>query len=150
MRIGRTILAFLAVLIVMCVVNSPLVMPKFIQNLASTHYANLREAPKLEFHMLAMLIHAFLLAVIYPMGYRDGVPWVEGLRFGVLMALLISLPCALHVFAMVNAPASQQAYPVVWTVLVNGIGGIVVGLVHGRDAYRSGTDVAVGIATTTA
>ncbi|MBK8268828.1 MAG: hypothetical protein IPK83_11210 [Planctomycetes bacterium] len=150
MRIGRTLLAFLAVLAVTFVVNSPLVMPKFIQSLASSNYANLREAPKLEFHMLAMLIHAFLLAVIYPMGYRGGVPWIEGLRFGVLVALLISLPCALHVFAMVNAPASQQAFPVVWTVLVNGIGGIVVGLVHGRDAHRSHGSEAVRIASAAA
>ena len=38
---------------------------------------------------------AFLLAHIYPMGYEKGAPAGEGLRFGILMGLLIYLPATL-------------------------------------------------------
>ncbi len=130
----RTLAAFLAVVAVMFIIQSPALMPKFMMDLASSNFKDLREAPLVQFHLIAILVHAFLLAFIYPFGYRGGAPWAEGLRYGVLMALLISLPCALHIFAMVEAPAANQFYPVAWTVYVNAVAGIIVGVIHGRSA----------------
>lgn len=133
MSIKKLVLAFFAVLVVVTALNS--LMPEFMRELASSNFKGLREQPFLHFHMLAILVHSFLIAVIYPLGYRGGAPWFEGLRFGLLLALLISLPAALHQYAMLDAPISHQFLPVLWTLWVNGIAGIVVALIYGRNAY---------------
>lgn len=109
--------------------------PPFIQRLASINFQNTRDANLVEYHMLAMLANAVLLVTIYPAGYRGGAPLAEGLRFGILMALIVSLPNALHQYALIDAPAANMFIPVGWSILKYGIAGIVVALVYGREAY---------------
>lgn len=48
----------------------------------------LRPEPLLPAIVAAEGVRAVVFALIYPIGYRGGAPWWEGLRFGLLMALL--------------------------------------------------------------
>lgn len=66
-----------------------------------------------------------LVAVIYPVGYEGGVPWREGLRFGLLMGVLFTLPGGL---VIVDAA---------WHRVEQGAGGIGVALVHGGVAVAA-------------
>ena len=62
-----------------------------------------------------------LMAYLYPKGYSEGSPVGEGLKFGILIGLIWILPLGLILDA-------------VWHLVEEGAGGIVIGLVYGRNA----------------
>lgn len=94
------------------------------------------EVNREEFNMvwiaIGYLIGAFLLAVIYPIGYKSGAPVNEGLRFGVLMGLVISLPMGLVLYGVYNIPLIPTIVNIIYQVVEKGIGGIFIGLVYGK------------------
>ncbi len=72
---------------------------------------------------------------LYAIGYRRGGSWLDGLALGGILAILASLPSALHLYAMVDNPASKQFLPVLWTTFSWGLTGAVIALVDrlGRE-----------------
>ena len=82
-------------------------------------------------HALATLFFAFLLAWIYPMGYKGGTAMNEGIKFGLWMGLVYQLPGSIHWFA---ALGGSPAMPCFLTAngIVNGIiGGICIAKIYG-------------------
>lgn len=125
----RIAFAFVAYLILRFGFDAVL-MPEFLRKLASSGLGPLRDSHLNAFHMLAMLAHAILFVWLYALVTRDGAgSWRVGLLYGILTALLISLPTALHMYAMIDKPAANVVYPVLWTVVTNAIGGIVVAMI---------------------
>lgn len=96
-----------------------------------------RQEPLAAVHVFALLVTALLLAYIFPKGYRGGKPWAEGLRFGMVMGVLVSLPTTLHVYADAQTAAPGLVTAVLWTVITWGISGALIGAVYGKSL---GTD----------
>ncbi len=99
------------------------------------HSPLMREAPLMRIIGLGYFLLGTLMAVIYPKGYEGGSPWLEGVRFGMYMGLLFTLPRGLILY---GAEGSHTGLVVVvdaaWHLVEQGVGGIVIALVHGgRD-----------------
>jgi len=79
---------------------------------------------------LAYLILGLIMAYIYPLGYKGGRPFVEGLRFGIIMGLLWVFP---HELAMAGAHGDSLLYVfknAAWHIVEQGAGGIVIALIY--------------------
>jgi hypothetical protein len=75
---------------------------------------------------------AILFALIYPVGYRGGAPWREGLRFGLLMALLSAAAFGI-VFAQINVLSPTWLWmESVFFVIQGCIVGVVIAYCYGR------------------
>lgn len=132
MNIPSYVLAALVALVFLVVVNAvffPIVFPEGTPEI----YRYEREKPLSTFHLLAVLVTAALMAYIFPIGYRGGKPWAEGLRFGMLMGVLVSLPMNLHVYAMTKTAFAGLLTTVLWTVITWGIAGGLIGAVFGKS-----------------
>jgi len=121
------------------VINAAL-YPLFFPEGPPEHYVNVRPVPLLSYHLLAFLITAFLMSYLYPLVYRGGSSWREGLRVGVIMALFVSLPENLHVYALTNVTLIKLLFPAVWVTVIWGLAGVVIGLVYGDQVARHRED----------
>ena len=93
--------------------------------------ALLREQYNFIFIVLGYIVMAFLMSYIYPIGYKGGSPVKEGLRFGVLIGLLIWLSSNLILYGAHNMTLSASLVDSGWHVVEEGIGGLVIALVYG-------------------
>ncbi|MCK4774847.1 MAG: hypothetical protein KAT30_08670 [Candidatus Krumholzibacteria bacterium] len=91
-----------------------------------------REEPLVAPHLFALLVTSFLLAYIFPKGYGGRKPWAEGMRFGMLVGALGSIPTNLHVYAAADTPAPGLVTVVLWTVITWGVSGGLIGAVYGK------------------
>jgi hypothetical protein len=89
-----------------------------------------RAEPVFPVHVMAWFLTSALLAWIFPIGYRGGVAWAEGLRFGMLLGLLNGLPDALHTWADIDTVAAGLVTRVLWNVITWGIAGALIGTVY--------------------
>ncbi len=81
--------------------------------------------------LVAYFILALLMSYIYPLGYKGGKPYLEGLRFGVIIGILWVFP---HGLAMAGAHGESILYVLknsAWHMIEQGFGGIIIGLVYG-------------------
>lgn len=132
-RFSLAALAAMAFLLVVNVVLYPYVFPSDPSGL----YRNQRADPLALYHVLSMLVTSILLAYVFPIGYRGRTPWAEGLRFGMLMGVLIGLPWSLHVYAITDTAFAGLLTHVLWTVITYGVAGGVIGAAYG-GTLRSG------------
>ena len=129
----RLLLATLGSFAFLLVVNAalyPVLFPKG----PPEQYLGARPEPLLLYHLLALLITAFLMSYLYPLVDRGGASWKEGLRVGVIMALFVSLPENLHVYALTNVSFIKLLFPAVWVTVIWGLAGVVIGLVYGSGS----------------
>jgi hypothetical protein len=91
-----------------------------------------RPAPLLAGIAAAEGVRAVVFALVYAMAYRGGPPWREGLRFGLLMALLsaaaFGITFAQHEVASLTWLWMETAFFLVQC----GIVGVVIGYCYGR------------------
>ena len=83
--------------------------------------------------LIAYFILALLMGYIYPLGYKGKNPVIEGLRFGIIIGLLWVMP---HGLAMAGAHGESIIYVIknsIWHMVEQGIGGIIIGLVYGKN-----------------
>ena len=126
MSLKRLTIAFFVYLVVRFIFDA-VMMPDFLRKLAGSSFSPLRDTQLAQYHIIAMLVHAMVFVWLYALISRGGLgSWRVGLIYGVLAALLVSLPTALHMYAMVDKPAANVAWPVLWTILTNAVGGVVV------------------------
>jgi hypothetical protein len=126
----KLLFATLGSFLFLLVINAVL-YPLFFPDGPPERYAGARPAPLLMYHLLAFLITAFLMSYLYPLIYRGGSAWKEGLRAGVIMGLFVSLPENLHVFAMTNVSFIRLLFPAIWVTVIWGLAGVVIGLIYG-------------------
>lgn len=132
----RFLLAALASFVFLLAVGAifhPLVFP----NGAPGQLLYPRDQPLLAPRLAALLVTAGLLAYIYPKGYGGKKPWAEGLRFGMLMGALFSIPTNLLLFATADVQAAALVTAVFWTVITWGISGGLIGAVYGNSLRAS-------------
>lgn len=124
------------------VVNAAL-YPVFFPDGPPDRYVGGRSSPLVLYIVLAFLITAFLMSYVYPLICRGGPGWKEGLRVGVIMALFVSLPENLNVYALTNVSFLRLLFPAVWVTVIWGLAGVVIGIIYGR-APAKGAITAAG------
>jgi len=84
--------------------------------------------------MAAYLITALIMSYIYPKGVEGDNVMGNGLRFGALIGLLVSLPIALIFYSIIEGyQFSDVVVETLWHVIEKGIGGIVIAYVFGKS-----------------
>ena len=81
---------------------------------------------------ISYLILALIMSYLYPFGYRGKAPWLEGLRFGIMIGILWVFP---HELAMAVAHGESLSYVFkngAWHAIEQGIGGIILGSIYGK------------------
>jgi hypothetical protein len=139
----RLFLGTLGSFVFLVVVNGAL-FPIFFPEGPPERYVGARPTPLFQYHLLALLITAFLMSYLYPLIYRGGAAWKEGLRVGVIMALFVSLPENLHVYALTNISFLKLLFPALWVTVIWGMAGIVIGLIYGRQPVKQ-EELALGL-----
>ena len=91
-----------------------------------------REEPNYVFVFVGLLILYFLMALVYPIGYKGGSPVKEGFRFGAMIGLIWVLPISVVDHGLHNLPLTLVIVDSAWHVVQEGIGGIVIALVYGK------------------
>lgn len=81
-------------------------------------------------------LRALVLACVYPIGYQGGTPWVEGLKFGVLMGLLTGFTAGVYL-SIVGQPVSMVWIELVYLVIQGALNGIAVAWIYGEHARRA-------------
>lgn len=97
----------------------------------------MREQFNFPFIVLGYLVLAFLMSYIYPIGYKGGPPVKEGLRFGVLVGLLVYLTTNLTLYGVWNFTLAGALVDAGYHVVEEVVGGIVIALVYGTAAAES-------------
>ena len=129
MNIVRLVLAGLVALVFLTVCGM-LLAPVLFPSETALFPGYRRAEPVFVFRLLAWVITAGLLARIFPIGYRGGVPWAEGLRFGMLMGVLAGLPAALDTYANLEVGFPILLTAVLWHVITWGVAGALIGAVY--------------------
>ncbi len=80
------------------------------------------------------LLLALLLSYIYPVGYTGGRSGSQGLRFGILMGLLIALPAAFINGGAYKMPLMANLVDAIYRVVEIGLGGLIIGRLYGAGA----------------
>ena len=85
-------------------------------------------------HAFAELCYALLLAWIYPLGYKSGSSMSQGIKFGLLMGLIYSLPGSIHHYASMSGSWEIPCFFIANGILVSVAAGIVIALVYGAKS----------------
>ena len=83
---------------------------------------------------LGYLLLGFLLAYAFPFGYQGGSATSEGLRFGLLMGLLIALPQAFINSGAWDVALQASLVDAVYRVAELTLGGFVTAMLYGGGA----------------
>lgn len=86
---------------------------------------------------IGYVLMALLLAYAYPHSYKGGPPMTEGLRFGVIMGLIVGLPAAFIGAGTTKVALIPAIVDGVYRVVEIGLGGLVIGFLHGRESQAA-------------
>ncbi len=92
-----------------------------------------REVLSMTLITLGYLVLSFLMAYIYPIGFKGGTPLQEGLRFGVLLGLVVSIPTALIYSGVYNMPLVASLINAVYHTVEITCGATVMALIYGSE-----------------
>lgn len=97
-----------------------------------------RESPLYVGAIAAYLVMALLMAYIYPRGIEGESVFGNGIRFGVLIGLLVSLPISLILYSTITtASFSRVIMEAVWHMIEQGAGGIAIAYAFGIETHKS-------------
>lgn len=101
--------------------------------------AGMREQPLFQLGIASMVIQALIVAYLYPRCTLTGAPITRGLKFGLLIGLLMGSYGALAEAGKYDVgPVGRFVfYEGVFFLLQYSIVGMVIGLVYGKRAERS-------------
>ncbi|WP_372371194.1 hypothetical protein [Candidatus Uabimicrobium sp. HlEnr_7] len=92
-----------------------------------------REQPDYLLLQLNHIVFAFILAYIYPIGYKGGSLLKEGFCFGVLMGILMFLPTGLVVRGIWEVPANLMfVFNTIFHALAGGVCGVGIAFTYGK------------------
>ncbi len=97
-----------------------------------------RKEPLIPLGIVSIVMQALVLAYLYPAFYKSGSPAGEGLKFGLLIGVLMA---SIAVFAEagkqnVSSLSTWLAFESVYYLLQFGLVGVVVGVIYGKGALR--------------
>ena len=92
-----------------------------------------REDMSMTLITLGYLVLTFLMSYMYPIGYRGGPPIKEGMRFGLLIGLVVSIPTALIFSGAYNMPPFASMMDAFYHTVEITLGAMVMALIYGED-----------------
>jgi hypothetical protein len=93
----------------------------------------LRTPPNLILVFFGYVVLALLMSVLYGRFVRaTGSPAWSGLRFGLVAAVCWLMPYSLVLFGVYRFPYVALPLDFAWAFVEQGIGGLVIGLIHGK------------------
>jgi len=96
-------------------------------------HALLRVPPNLLLVFFGYFVLACLMSVLYQrIAWRPGSPAWNGLRFGMVAAVCWLMPYSLVLFGVYKFPYEVLPLDFAWAVVEQGLGGLVIGLIHGK------------------
>ena len=96
-----------------------------------------REQVNFLFIVLGYGALAFLMSYAYPIGYKGGTPVKEGLRFGILVGLLVALPLNLILHGVWKVTLAGSLVDSIYHVIEQIVGGIIIALIYGNTSAKS-------------
>jgi hypothetical protein len=94
-----------------------------------------RDQPYYLYIVFGTLIFSFMFSYLYPKGVEGDARFVQGLRYGISMAILISLPAAFINYATnTEVTLLQGLIDVLFWIVVLGITGMIVANVSGMPS----------------
>ena len=103
----------------------------------SNAFGAMREPPLFWAIGLGYLVVGLIMAYMYPKGYEGGSPIAERLKFGAVIGLLWWFPTNLVLYGALDGPLSIVLVDGAWHVVEEGLAGIALGLVYGRQVRVS-------------
>ena len=101
-------------------------------NMAAYADVNLSEEQfSLLYIIIGYLIFSFMMAYMYPMGIGGGTALNEGMKFGAMMGIFMSLPRAFIFAGAYKMPLDANLYDALYHVVELVIGGIVIAKIYG-------------------
>lgn len=97
-----------------------------------------RKEPIIPLGIASMIMQALALAYLYPLFFKGGSPVKEGLKFGLLIGVLMA---SIAVFAegakqQVSSLTTWLIFESVYYLLQFSLVGLAIGLIYGRSANR--------------
>jgi len=121
--LGRAAGYCFGVLLVLNAFVFPLVFPEG----PPAPYENARLSPLYAVHTLALLASALLITLTFAVVYPQRRTWMDGLKFGALLGLVVSFPSGMHTYAMVDMSYRDASTPSGWTGARWAVGSAAVG-----------------------
>ncbi|MEW5979907.1 MAG: hypothetical protein AB1898_29270 [Acidobacteriota bacterium] len=86
---------------------------------------------------LGYLVLALLMTALYPRIARADHPvFLRGLLFGMIIGLLWMLPMSLVLHGVYNLPGMALLLDTAWALIEQGLGGVVIAVIYGRDTGK--------------
>ena len=95
------------------------------------------EEPNLLFIAIGYLIYALIMAYMFPIGYKGGSAVTEGLKFGAIVGVLITVPMTFINIGLLSADAGPAMIDALYQIAEKAIGGIVIAKVYGMSSSES-------------
>jgi len=96
-----------------------------------------RADPMMQYAVLAGLIVAFIMSYFYPKGVEGNNKIMQGLKFGILVSILL-FSCPLIQYAFTTTLSrSAIAMDGILHLVEQGLGGIVIALVYGNEPFEA-------------
>ena len=96
--------------------------------------AVVRPVPNLPLVACGYAFLALLMALLYPkLMQRRASPALAGLSFGMMTGICWMMPYSLVLFGVYRFPYAVLPLDFAWTLVEQGIGGLVVGLIYGKS-----------------
>lgn len=92
------------------------------------------EEPNLVFIAIGYLITALIMAYIFPIGYKGGSAVSEGMKFGAIIGVLISVPLTFINMGILSVSATPAFVDAIFQIVEKSIGGIVIAKVYAGGA----------------
>lgn len=93
-----------------------------------------RSEPMIVGIMAAYLVIALIMSYMYPKGVEGDNVYGNGLRFGALIGVLISLPISLIFYSVIDGLTfSHVVTETIWHIIEQGVGGVVIAYIYGSN-----------------
>lgn len=95
----------------------------------------MRPEPSIPLIFLSCLAYGVLMAFMYPHGYQGGDTTKEGMRFGILFALIVNLPAGIGMLAFTEYYTLKEfVIGTIWEMIIGAVLGIITAKVYGSSA----------------
>lgn len=86
---------------------------------------------------VAGFVQAFFMYLIYSKGYQGGSPFMEGLKFGILIALFMGIPYVFYTWGGMPVTYMPVIVDSILMMVMLVIAGVLTGIIHGRREVKT-------------
>lgn len=133
-----TLAGFAVMFILSAIWYSGVMADYYEEAMAGVYNANaILDEPNLVFIAIGYLFYAFIMAYMFPIGYKGGSAVSEGLKFGAIIGVLITVPLTFINMGLLSASAGPALVDAIYQIVEKAIGGIVIAKVYGGGATEA-------------